>query len=327
GRHQRCPGAGGRGSRDRDGGHRLRCRDRIRRYRVHRPRPAPDPASHRPCQARPADHEPEHRALAADHRGPAAPGHHRCARPRGRGSHPRGRRGHRDPQRTARSPDEIEPGFPAEDALNEHASIHSQRPPHPVACPARRNTSQRTEHHMNSPTTSTTRAPKKTKIVVWILLAVAVIAAVIGYFVAQNNSTAATPAATDAAATEQQVVRENSRVLSQAPDENAVLVEFLDFECEACGAAYPFVEELRAEHSDNVTFVQRYFPLPGHLNSMNAAVAVEAAAQQDAYDDMYKKMFDTQTQWGESADNKSALFRTYAEDLGLDMAAYDTAVA
>lgn len=179
---------------------------------------------------------------------------------------------------------------------------------------------------MNSPAPSTTRAPKKTKIVVWILLAIAIVAAIIGYFVAQNNSTAPTPAATDAAA-QQQVVRENSRVLSQAPDEKAVLVEFLDFECEACGAAYPFVEELRAEYSDNVTFVQRYFPLPGHLNSMNAAVAVEAAAQQDAYEDMYKKMFDTQAQWGESADNKSALFRTYAEDLGLDMAAYDATVA
>lgn len=180
---------------------------------------------------------------------------------------------------------------------------------------------------MNSPAPSTTRAPRKTKIVVWILLAVAIVAAIIGYFVAQNNSTAATPATTDDAAAQQQVVRENSRVLSQAPNEKAVLVEFLDFECEACGAAYPFVEELRAEYSDNVTFVQRYFPLPGHLNSMNAAVAVEAAAQQDAYEDMYKKMFDTQTQWGESADNKSALFRTYAEDLGLDMAAYDAAVA
>lgn len=179
---------------------------------------------------------------------------------------------------------------------------------------------------MNSPAPSTTRAPKKTKIVVWILLAIAIVAAIIGYFVAQNNSTAATPAATEAAM-EGQLVRENSRVLSQAPDEKAVLVEFLDFECEACGAAYPFVEELRAEYSDNVTFVQRYFPLPGHLNSMNAAVAVESAAQQDAYEDMYKKMFDTQAQWGESADNKSALFRTYAEDLGLDMAAYDAAVA
>ena len=71
---------------------------------------------------------------------------------------------------------------------------------------------------------------------------------------------------------EGQLVRENSRVLSQAPDEKAVLVEFLDFECEACSAAYPFIEELRAEYSQTVTFVQRYFPLPGHMNSMNAAV-------------------------------------------------------
>ncbi|GAA5226765.1 DsbA family protein [Paeniglutamicibacter antarcticus] len=179
---------------------------------------------------------------------------------------------------------------------------------------------------MNSPAPSTTRAPKKPKIVVWILLAIAIVAAVIGYFVAQNNSPAADPAATEAGM-EGQLVRENSRVLSQAPDEKAVLVEFLDFECEACSAAYPFIEELRAEYSQTVTFVQRYFPLPGHMNSMNAAVAVEAAAQQDAYEDMYKKMFDTQVQWGESADNKSALFRTYAEDLGLDVAVYDAVVA
>ncbi|MBB5597662.1 thioredoxin domain-containing protein [Neomicrococcus lactis] len=180
---------------------------------------------------------------------------------------------------------------------------------------------------MSTPIPPSTRSPKKPKIVVWILLAAAVVAAIIGYAVAQGNSKAASPQAADAATTEQQVVRENSRVLSQAPSEKAVLVEFLDYECEACGAAYPFVEELRAEYSENVTFVHRYFPLPGHLNSTNAAVAVEAAAQQDAYEPMYKKMFDTQAQWGESADNKSALFRTYAEDLGLDMAAYDAAVA
>ncbi|KAA0973084.1 DsbA family protein [Paeniglutamicibacter gangotriensis] len=175
---------------------------------------------------------------------------------------------------------------------------------------------------MSAPIPSNTRSSKK-KIVVWSMLVIAVVAAIIGYVIAQNSK-APVP---EAAATEGQLVRENSRVLSQAPDEKAVLVEFLDFECEACGAAYPFVEELRAEYSENVTFVQRYFPLPGHLNSMNAAVAVEAAAQQDAYEPMYKKMFDTQAQWGESADNKSSLFRTYAEDLGLDMAAYDAAVA
>lgn len=60
---------------------------------------------------------------------------------------------------------------------------------------------------------------------------------------------------------------------------------------------------------------------------MNAAVAVESAAQQDAYEGMNKKMFETQIQWGESTDNKSALLRTYAEDLGLDMTVYDATVA
>lgn len=177
---------------------------------------------------------------------------------------------------------------------------------------------------MSTTDPTTTRSSKKAKIAVWILLAVAIIAGVVGSFIIQGSSTAADP---EPAATGGQVVRENSRVLSQAPDQKAVLVEFLDFECEACGAAYPFIEELRGKYSENVTFVQRYFPLPGHLNSMNAAVAVEAAAQQDSYEPMYKKMFDTQAQWGEAGEDKSALFRTHAEDLGLDMAAYDAAVA
>lgn len=183
---------------------------------------------------------------------------------------------------------------------------------------------------MNTKAPSTTGTSKKPKIVVWVLMAAVVVAAIIGFVIAQGNSSAGAPetaAASNGTVTEGQVTRENSRVLSQAPNEKAVLVEFLDFECEACGAAYPFIEELRGKYSENVTFIQRYFPLPGHLNSMNAAVAVEAAAQQDAYEPMYKKMFETQKQWGESADNKSALFRAYAEDLGLDLAAYDSTVA
>ena len=116
-------------------------------------------------------------------------------------------------------------------------------------------------------------------------------------------------------------------MLSQAPNEKAVLVEFLDFECEACRAAYPFVEELRAEYSDTVTFVNRYFPLPGHPNSMTAAIAVEAAAQQGQYDAMYQQMFETQEQWSHTTEDRGPVFRGFAEDLGLDMAAFDAAVA
>ena len=163
--------------------------------------------------------------------------------------------------------------------------------------------------------------PSKAKIIVWVLLAAVVAAVAIPILIARANSTPAVP--DDAG----QLVRENSRVLSKAPNEQAVLVEFLDYECEGCRAAYPFVEELRAEYADTVTFVHRYFPLPGHRNSMNAALAVEAAAQQGQYEAMYQRMFETQEQWGESAEDQSAVFRGFAEDLGLDMAAFDAAVA
>lgn len=166
----------------------------------------------------------------------------------------------------------------------------------------------------------------RAKIIVWTVLAIIVIAGIVIFVVNRSDSSqSATPEtmASDAG----QIVRENSRVLSQAPNEKAVLVEFLDFECEACRAAYPLVEELREEHSDTVTFVNRYFPLPGHRNSLTAATAVEAAAQQGQYEAMYQKMFETQDQWGESAEDKSAVFRGFAQELGLDMAAYDTAVA
>nr|WP_209436378.1 thioredoxin domain-containing protein [Kocuria subflava] len=152
-------------------------------------------------------------------------------------------------------------------------------------------------------------------------MAAVVAAAVIAFLVARGSSTAAAPEDVG------QVVRENSRVLSKAPDEQAVLVEFLDYECESCRAAYPFIEELRTDYADTVTFVHRYFPLPGHRNSMNAAVAVEAAAQQGKYEAMYQRMYETQAQWGESAEDKSAVFRGFAQDLGLDMAAFDAAVA
>ncbi|NNM47332.1 thioredoxin domain-containing protein [Knoellia koreensis] len=123
------------------------------------------------------------------------------------------------------------------------------------------------------------------------------------------------------------LVRENSHRLQTAADGKVTVVEFLDFECEACRAAYPVVEDLRAKYEGKVTFVLRYFPIPSHQNSMNAAVAVEAAAQQGKLEPMYKKMYDTQAQWGEQQESRAPLFRQFAQELGLDLAAYDKAVA
>nr|WP_246215467.1 thioredoxin domain-containing protein [Modestobacter muralis] len=123
------------------------------------------------------------------------------------------------------------------------------------------------------------------------------------------------------------VVREDSHRLSSAADGRVTLVEFLDFECEGCLAAYPFVEELRQTYEGRITFVARYFPMPGHANAENAAVAVEAAAQQDRFEDMYDRMYETQGQWGEKQDSQAAVFRGFAEELGLDMADFDATVA
>ncbi|MCH9736755.1 MAG: DsbA family protein [Actinomycetia bacterium] len=124
---------------------------------------------------------------------------------------------------------------------------------------------------------------------------------------------------------EAQVVRENSHRLSSAPDSDVTFVEFLDFECEGCRAAFPAVEQLRAQYGQQVTFVARYFPMPGHFNGERAARAVEAAAQQGQFEPMYKKMFETQGQWGEKQVPADEVFRGFATELGLDVAAWDEA--
>ncbi|MDR6555784.1 protein-disulfide isomerase [Arthrobacter pascens] len=171
---------------------------------------------------------------------------------------------------------------------------------------------------------SAVTAARKIRIAIWILLAVLVGVGVIWYAVLTANKTA--PAAPLAAA-DAQLVREDSHRVTKPVTEKAQLVEFLDFECESCRAAEPLVEELKKDYGDRITFVHRYFPLPGHRNSGTAALAVEASAQQGKYKQMAAKLFESQPQWGERQDSQAALFRAFAQELGLDMTKYDATVA
>lgn len=123
------------------------------------------------------------------------------------------------------------------------------------------------------------------------------------------------------------VVDASSHILDDGGEGAVEVVEFLDFECEACGMFYPIVEELRVKYAGEITYVVRYFPLPGHFNSQNAALAAEAAAQQDRLEEMYSRLFETQTEWGEAQESRADLFRGFAEEIGLNMAAYDAAIA
>lgn len=119
------------------------------------------------------------------------------------------------------------------------------------------------------------------------------------------------------------LVRSDSHVLGVEGDSGVAFVEFLDFECEACGAMFPIVEQLREDYAGRVTFVARFFPLDGHFNAERAARAVESAARQGEFEAMYQKMYETQSTWGEAQEPKDDLFRTFAEEIGLDLEQYD----
>lgn len=167
---------------------------------------------------------------------------------------------------------------------------------------------------------------RKSRRVLWINLgavAAFIIVAVIVVLALRPSTPTAEPAAADPAPT----VRADTRILGEPGTADVTLVEFLDFECEACGATYPYIEQLREKYAGDVTFAIRYFPLPGHKNSENAAIAVEAAARQGQLEAMYSRMFDTQIEWGEKQESQAALFRSFAVELGLDMDAYDEAIA
>ena len=145
---------------------------------------------------------------------------------------------------------------------------------------------------------------------------------VLGGLIFMNTRDSGGPVNSDAAENPK-TVRADSHMLSTAEDDKVNLVEFLDFECEACKAQFPVMERIREEYEGRINFVVRYFPLSGHGNAENAARAVEAASKQDAFEEMYVKMYETQTSWGEQRVPLDDLFRQFAADLGLDMDQYD----
>ena len=106
-----------------------------------------------------------------------------------------------------------------------------------------------------------------------------------------------------------------------APTPKVTLVEYSDFQCPACGAYYPMVEEVFTEHKDVMSFTYRHFPLPQHKNALSASYASEAAGNQGKFWEMGDMLFRNQSEWSEST-TAVAIFESYAQELGLDMAKY-----
>jgi len=105
-------------------------------------------------------------------------------------------------------------------------------------------------------------------------------------------------------------------------DANApvTVVEFTDFQCPACAAMHPVLEEVLKTYGNKVRFVVRDFPLNQHENARKAAEAANAANAQGKFFEYITVLFKNQ----KALDTAS--LKKYASELGLDRARFDAAL-
>jgi protein-disulfide isomerase len=92
------------------------------------------------------------------------------------------------------------------------------------------------------------------------------------------------------------------------------LVEYGDYQCPFCGAAYPEVKKVQKELGPKLRFVFRNFPLTNvHEFAMDAAETAESASAQGKFWEMHDFLYEHQRTLG---DHSVAL--GYAKKIGLD---------
>ena len=84
-------------------------------------------------------------------------------------------------------------------------------------------------------------------------------------------------------------------------DADLVIVEYGDYQCPYCGAAYPVLKELMKEFGSQIKFVFRNFPLSEmHQNARPAAIAAEAANLQGKFWEMHDAIYENQQDLNEN---------------------------
>lgn len=107
-----------------------------------------------------------------------------------------------------------------------------------------------------------------------------------------------------------------------AADAAVTLVEYGDYECPYCGAAYPIVKRLQRQMGDRLRFVFRNFPIStSHPHAEAAAEAAEAAAAQERFWEMHDRLYENQRRLGDRD------LRSHAEAIGLDLERFDRELA
>ncbi len=104
-------------------------------------------------------------------------------------------------------------------------------------------------------------------------------------------------------------------------DSKVMLVEYGDYQCPGCGAAYPTLKALSEKYQNQIAFVFRNFPLTTiHPNARAAAATAEAAGLQGKFWEMHNKLYETQSDWQSlSGNERSNFFAGYATGFGLNV--------
>ena len=100
----------------------------------------------------------------------------------------------------------------------------------------------------------------------------------------------------------------------KGPDGASItIVEFADFECPHCAEVAPLLDKLVESHKNDVRFVFKFYPLPGHPHADPAARAGIAAMSQGKFWEMHHALFVGQRHL-EQTDLDS-----YAKELGIEI--------
>lgn len=108
-------------------------------------------------------------------------------------------------------------------------------------------------------------------------------------------------------------------------DSKVKVVEYGDYQCNACKSYSAVLNEVRQRYADRVSFQFRNLPLQQiHPNAFAGARAAEAADKQGKFWEMHDRLYAEQDQTGASgwvASNSplNEYFEKYARDLGLDV--------
>jgi protein-disulfide isomerase len=140
---------------------------------------------------------------------------------------------------------------------------------------------------------------------------VAVVIVIAGIFLMRSSATPGTVTTGD-----KSLIRADSN--QTHPNAKVAVVEFGDYECPACGEAYPIVKQVLAGYGDKVNFVFRNFPLPQHNTAMDGAEAAEAAGAQGKYWEMHDWLYEHQSTWVEQPNDLDILAGA-AQQLGLNV--------